>query len=202
MKRSRDPLILSPHWHVDCRIEAELPEDNIVGTRFLINFVFCAIAIAAMIFAGWLGYVNMSLRRQVSDWEKRISEKRNEVAEINRMQRDYAVEASKIEQAYSLIRPQLYVSAFIAQIGRTRPEQMAIDIIEWNDAGIVIRGSVAEKSERASQLLSSYVQLLRRDQKIAPLFKDIVITGMDRGQGTAGDTLRFEIMFRPKNAKT
>lgn len=199
MKRSRDPLILSPQWHVDCRIEAELPEDNIVGTRFLINFVFCAIAIAAVVFAGWLGYINLSLRRQVGDWEKRIREKSNEVAEINRIQRDYAVEASKIEQAYSLIRPQLYVSAFIAEIGRTRPDQMVIDLIEWNDAGIVMRGSIAEKSVRASQILGGYVQALRRDQQIAPIFRDIKATDV---KPDANDTLRFELTLLLKNAKT
>src|SRR6185503_5481345 len=110
MKRSRDPLVLSPHWHVDCRLEAELPEDNIVGTRFLINFVFCAVAVVALVFAGWLGYRNLSLRLQISDWEKRISDNKAEVAEINRMQREYAVEAAKIDQAYKLVRPQLYLS--------------------------------------------------------------------------------------------
>jgi hypothetical protein len=197
MKRSRDPLILSPHWHVDCRIEAELPEDNIVGTRFLINFVFCAVALAALIFAGWLGYVNLSVRRQIGDWEKRIRDNREAVAEINRMQREYAVESAKIDQAYSLVRPQLYVSDFISEIGRTRPDQMAIDVIEWNDAGILVRGSLVEKSERATQVLGGYVQHLRRDKKMAPLFRDIVLTDVNRG--SSGDTLRFEIAFRLKN---
>ena len=65
MKRSRDPLALSPHWHVDCRIEAELPEDNIVGTRFLINMVFTVLALAAVLFTGWLGYKNLGLRYQI-----------------------------------------------------------------------------------------------------------------------------------------
>jgi hypothetical protein len=199
MKRSRDPLTLSPQWHVDCRIEAELPEDNIVGTRFLINFVFSAVALAALIFAGWLGYVNLSWRRQISDWEKRIRDNREEVAEINRMQREYAVESAKIDQAYALIRPQLYISEFVSQIGRIRPDQMVMDVIEWNDAGIVIRGSLVERSsERATQLIGGYVQLLRRDQKIAPLFRDIQLPDVVRG--ATGDSWRFEIAFRLKNA--
>ena len=28
--QSRDPLVLSPHWHVDCRLPAELPDDRVV----------------------------------------------------------------------------------------------------------------------------------------------------------------------------
>ena len=42
MSRSKDPLALRPHWHVDYRIEAELPDDTVIGTRFLINLGFPA----------------------------------------------------------------------------------------------------------------------------------------------------------------
>jgi hypothetical protein len=200
MKRGSEPIVLSPHWHVDCRIEAELPEDTIVGTRFLINVVFTALALTAFLYTGWLGYVNLNLRRQIRDWELRINENRAEVRDIQRMQQEYATEAAKIDQAYTLVRPQLFVSDFFADIGRTRPEQMAIDSIEWNDTGIVIRGSLAEKSERATRLLGGYVELLRRDAKIAPQFREIGLTDVDRG--TTGETLRFEIVFRLKKAGT
>ena len=201
MKRSRDPLTLSPHWHVDCRVEAELPEDNIVGTRFLINVVFTAVALVMVLYTGWLGYVNLNLRRQIRDWENRINDNRAEVGDIKRMQRDYAMEAAKIDQAYTLIRPQLNVSGLFANIARTRPEQVVIDIIEWNDSGVVLRGSLAEKnSERATRLVGAFVEQLRRETKIAEIFRDIGLTDMDRGSG--GDTLRFEIALRLKNPKT
>ncbi len=193
-------MILSPHWHVDCRIESELPEDNVVGTRFLINVVFTAFAAGALLFTGWLGYLNLSLRHQIRDWEQRIVENRAEMLDIQRMQRDYAVEGGKIDQAYTLVRTQLYVSGFLNHIGRTRPEQMVIDIIEWNESGVIVRGSVREKSERATRLLGGYVEQLRRDDKVAPLFRDIGLTDVDRG--STGETLRFEIVFRLKSTKT
>ena len=193
-------MILSPHWHVDCRIEAELPEDNVVGTRFLINVVFTAFAAGALLFTGWLGYLNLSLRHQIRDWEQRIVENRAEMLDIQRMQRDYAVEGGKIDQAYTLVRTQLYVSGFLNHIGRTRPEQMVIDIIEWNESGVIVRGSVREKSERATRLLGGYVEQLRRDDKVAPLFRDIGLTDVDRG--STGETLHFEIVVRLKSTKT
>lgn len=199
MKRSRDPLILSPHWHVDCRIEAELPEDTIVGTRFLVNTVFTALALGAFLFTGWLGYKNLSLRYQIRDWEQRISDNRAAVGEIQQLAREYAVEAAKIDQAYKLARPQLFVSGFIANVGRTRPEQVVIDIIEWNDTGLVVRGSLQERSERATRILGGYVDQLRRDRAIMPNFREISLTDLDRG--TTGETIKFEIVFRLKPLK-
>ena len=199
MKRSRDPLNLSPHWHVDCRLEAELPEDNIIGTRFLVNMAFTVLAIGALGFTGWLGFHNFSLRYEINDWEQLINENRAAMGEIQQMGQDYALEADKIDQAYTLIRPQLFVSGFISNLGRTRPEQVVIDIIEWNDAGIVVRGSLQEQSERATKILGLYVESLRRDRSIMPNFREISLTDLDRG--SSGDTIKFEIVFRLKPFK-
>ncbi len=200
MKPSRDPLALSPHWHVDLRLESELPEDTVIGTRFLVHSAFAAVALTALVFAGYQGAVAFSLSHQIQDWEKRISDNRAEVADITRMQREYSVEAVKIDQAFALVRPQLLVSHFIENIGRTRPERIVIDLIDWNDAGIVLRGSLRERSDRATAMLGNYVEELQRDPKIGPLFQKIALTDLDRG--AAGDTLRFEIRFVLKGSST
>jgi hypothetical protein len=198
MKRNRDPLGLSPHWHIDCRLEAELPEDTIIGRRFLVHVGFVAVALGALLFTGYQSYVMFSLRHQIRDWEQRISDNRAEVRDIQRMQKDYAAEALKIDQAHALVRPQFYVSGLVASLGRTRPERMAIDIIEWNDAGVILRGNLRERSDRATEMLGGYVEQLRRDKQIGPLFREIVLTDLDRG--SSGEMLRFEIRLALKPA--
>lgn len=200
MKRNHDPLVRSRHWHVDCRIVADLPEDTIVGTRFLINTVFTTVALAALLYTGSLGYDHFSLRDKIRALDQRMKDNQAQVGEIKDIQQEYVREAGSIEQAYALVRPRLYVSGFINSIGRTRPPQMAIDVIEWNEAGIVIRGNLQEKSERASLLLGEYVKELLHDEQIGPLFRDIHLTNVDRG--TTGETLKFEIFFTLKPAKS
>jgi hypothetical protein len=199
MSRERDPLGLSPHWHVDVRIVAELPEDNVVGRRFLVSVIFSAATLAVALYAGWLGYLNFSLRHQIRDWEQRIVDNRAEVADIKHMQREYAVESAKIDQAYALVRPTLFVSGFIADLGRTRPEQVVIDTVDWSEGGVIVRGNVRENSQRATLLLGNYAKQLTKDEKIGPLFREIVLTNLDRG-GT-GDILNFELTFRLKPLK-
>lgn len=198
MARKPERPARPPQWHLDLRIEAELPDDNIVGRRFLIHAAATAATVGIALFTGWLAYATFSLRHQVRDWEQRIHDNQAEVREIQRLQREYAVEAGKIDQAHSLVRPQFFVSELVSSIGRTRPDLVAIDIIEWNELGVIVRGSVKDKSEPASRLVASYVEVLRADAKIAPLFREIVLTDLDRG--TAGETLRFEIVFRLKGS--
>jgi hypothetical protein len=202
MSRERDPLGLTEHWHVDLRIESELPEDNVVGTRFLINVVFAAVALGALLFTGWIGYLNWSLRHQIGDWEKRIGDNRAEVADIKYMQKEYAVESAKIDQAFTLVKPQLYVTGFVAELGRTRPEQIVLDTIDWTEAGIIVRGNVRENSQRAALLLGNYTKQLKNEEKIGPLFREIALTSLDRGGAAAGgELLNFELTFRLKGAK-
>jgi len=202
MSRERDPIGLSPHWHVDVRLVAELPEDNVVGTRFLINAVFSAVALGMLLYAGWRFSLNSSLRAEIRDWEQRIVDNRAEVADIKHMQREYAIEAAKIDQAYALVKPSLFVSGFVADLGRTRPEQVVIDMIEWTDAGVLVRGSVRDNSQRATLLLRNYEKQLKADPKIGPLFREIALTNIDRGSGiNVGEAFNFEMTFRLKNSK-
>jgi hypothetical protein len=200
MSREREPIGLSPHWHVDVRVVADLPEDNVVGTRFLINAVFSALALGVLLYAGWLGYLNSVLRHQIRDWEQRLLDNRAEFRDIQHMQREYALESAKIDQAFALVAPTIFVSGFLADLGRTRPEQIAIETIEWSEAGILVRGQVRENSQRATQLLSNYTKQLGKDEKIGPLFREIAQTSVDRGNN-AGELLNFELIFRFKTAK-
>ena len=138
-------------------------------------------ALGALLFAGWLGYLSLSLNYQIRDWEQRLKDNRAEVLDIERMRREYSAESAKIDQAHALIRSQFYVSGLISDLGRTRPDVVAIDLIEWNDAGIVLRGSLRENSERATAIIGDYVKALIRDDKIGPLFQEIRLADLDRG---------------------
>ena len=199
MSKNPDITGSAAPWHIDCRIVSELPEDTIVGRRFLTNALSGTLAFAALLFTGWRYYIDVSISSQTRDWEQRINENRAEVRDIQLMQREYAVEAAKVDEAYKLIKPQFFVSGFIASVGRLRPAQLVIDAIEWTEVTVIMRGSVHEKSERASLTLGNYVKTLAKDETLSPLFREIRLTGFDRGG--SDDVINFEIAFYLKVAK-
>lgn len=195
MTRSRDPLVLSPHWHVDCRLETELPEDNVVGTRFLINALFGSVAFALVLFAGWLAYMNLNLRYQIHDWDQRIADSRTEVREVQRMQRELLIESKKVDHAYALMKSPLYFSGFIADLGRTLPPQMNIDSIETTETAVVVRGNIRESFEAAGSLFSSYLKQLPSQPEIGPYFEKVTSSDFKR---TTDNRIVFEITFLRK----
>ena len=201
MSRNNDPLALRPHWHIDYRLEAELPEDTIIGTRFLINLAFTVPVLIALFVAGWFGLEWWDLHGKIGEAERFIRSNGFDADKFDVLWMDYSEDAARIDQAHSLVKPQLIVSEFIATIGRTRArhEQMFIDLIEWNEGGVVVRGGVREKSEPATRTLGDYVGELRNDDKIKPHFQMVQLTDVNRGSD--GDTLRFEIKLTLKVLK-
>jgi hypothetical protein len=196
MSAANDQLNLSPHWHVDCRIVQELPEDRVIGTRFLINATIGAVTLAVLMGTVWLCYVNYTTRETIRDWDQRLADRQAEIKEIESLQSAFSREATRIDEAHALLHSPLVLSHFIQQLGRTRPDLMVVDLIERAGNTIIVRGNFRESSERASRLLSSYVQQLRDDPQIGPPFQDIILTSVERLSET--DMLRFEITFRFK----
>ena len=62
MSKSRDPLALTPHWHVDCALEAELPDDRVVSSRFLVNLPFGAVTLILIVVFSLRLSTDLSLR--------------------------------------------------------------------------------------------------------------------------------------------
>lgn len=195
MSKNRDPLALSPNWHVDCSLVDELPDDRVVSSRFLFNLPFGAVTLAVFVFFGLKLSTDLSLRFEIANSTRRIAESRLEVANIKQMQRDYTVVAAKIELAHSLVKSRLFIYHFTTQLGRTRPESMVINSIESTEYSIVVRGTLGESSERATLLIGQYVDQLTKDPAIGPRFRKdgINVTSFDRNRAT--DQQNFEITF-------
>lgn len=196
MSRRRDPLRLNPHWHVDYRLEADLPEDSVVGAHFFTHVAFGAFTLAVALLSCWLAYRITNLRGQVGEWDRRIAESLLEVKEVQSMQREYVAEASKIDQAYAAIRGPVYFSGFLTRLAETLPAQVTVDMIDWTEAGIIIRGVIRESKQRAPILLGNYVRTLSKDEKVGSNFVSIKITGMAPSKNT-DEIHGFELTFQP-----
>jgi hypothetical protein len=196
MSSDSDQLDLDPHWHVDCRIVADLPEDSVIGMRFLINAAVGAVTLTLALGTFWLFYSNLALRESIGDWEKRLADRQAEISEIETLQLAFNREVVAVDTAYDLVHNQLDVTQYLQQLGRTRPDIMVIDLIERTGREVTLRGSLRESSERASRVLTGYVQRLRDDPAVGPRFHEIVLTTLERLDES--DTIRFVITFRLK----
>jgi hypothetical protein len=183
-------------WRIDCRISAALPSGDLIRRRFITNAVAGTVAAACLIFTLWQFYNSGLLSSEIAYWKQQMSE--NDRA-YKALQADTAKLDGlvvRLDAAYDLVRSPYTVSTLILDLGRTRLEHMSLQRIDGFREGVVLRGTLREPSSRAAQTLRGYVDSLRRDPKLGPLFATVTLVSMERND--AGDQITFEIACKLK----
>jgi hypothetical protein len=185
-------------WHIDCRLSAQLPNNKLVRRRFLTTAIAAALAASTVTLTCWLLYVSHSQSSDAAFWTQRIAASQKFYNDLNLTTRTLATQTARLDHAYELMGAPYQVSDLILNLGRTRPANMRIDTIEANETGVTMRGGLREPSEQASRSLRRYVDELRRDPAIGPIFASVALTSLQREDES--DSLAFEISFKLKKA--
>lgn len=188
----------APHqgpWRVDYRLSAGLPSNDLVRRRFIVNIVAVSVASIALLATAWQFYASRELSTQIEYWETLNKENRKPVAEVQKLSVTLSAKSERINYAFELMQQPYTVSDFILSLGRTHPPSIRIDGIASSKNGVVLHGSLKQNSEEAARTTKRYVEDLRRDPAIGPLFSSIALSQFGREGIT--DVHLFEITFRP-----
>ena len=194
----REDAVYQGPWHIDCRLSAQLPNNKLVRRRFIATAVAAGLAGSALTIASWLLYVSNARANDALFWTQRIGESQPVYNTLTKTSHTLAARAAKLDSAYELMAAPYRVSDLILNLGRTRPTNTRIDTIEANETGVTMRGGLHEPSEQGSLSLRHYVDELRRDPAIGPLFASVALTSLQRED--EADSLAFEITFKLKKA--
>jgi len=197
-RRPREDAPYQGPWHLDCRLSSQLPNSNLIRRRFLTNVITTTLVASALVATFWQLYVSHSLSNDTAFWAQRVADNQQKVDALNQTTRALASLSVRLDAAYELMGAPYTVSDFILNLGRSRPANLRIDSIESNENGIALRGGLREPSEQASRSLRRYVEELRRDPAIGPLFASIALISLQREENL--DAHAFEIAFKWKVA--
>jgi len=192
---SKQSHYLKP-WHFDCRLPKELPDDTPVRGRFVANAIAGSFAAIALTYVGWTYYSQQTLATDTADWNQRIAASALETERLRKVTSDALDGAVRINQAHALVHSPFVVSDFIAEVGRTRPESIRLEMVEQVGGSVYLRGMLRETSQRGSVLLGRYVEELRANPRLAPIFTSIVLTSLERND--VSQNINFEITLKLK----
>jgi len=183
-------------WHVDCRLSAQLPSDDLIRGRFVVNLIAAVVALGVLTLTGWQIYVSGALRSEIGYWQEQIAGHRRQFAELNLATRKLEQKVARLDEAYKLMNEPYRVSDFIINVGRTRLPRMSIVSVNGFAGGVVLRGNLHEPSGTAAQTLRRYVADLRKDPAIGPLFATIALVSLERAE--TNEVITFEIACKLK----
>lgn len=181
-------------WHVDCRLHEESDERRLAGRRLLTGAVAAALATFVVAVTSWQLYATDSLRTDTRYWEQQMTDNRRLFDELTAANAALKSQSRVLDRAYELMGAPYQLSDFLLNLGRTIPARMRVDRIETNDTRVAISGALLEPAEEASGTLGRYMDELRRNPAIGPLFASITITSLQRK--TNSEAVIFEITLR------
>jgi hypothetical protein len=185
-------------WHIDCRMSAQLPSGDLIRRQFLSNVIAASLAACTVILMFWQMYVSGSLRNEITYWQEQVASHQRQFAELTAITKQLDVQVARLDAAYQLMGAPYTLSDLLLNLGRTRHPKMSIESINGFAGGVVLRGTMNEPSDVAAQTLRHYLEDLRKDPAIGPLFATIALTSFDRGEGN--DTMKFEVACKLKGA--
>jgi hypothetical protein len=203
-KKSDAQPVAAPLWHANFRDFERLPDTKVVRTTFFINTAAIALAIGMLLWVGYREYSGYNLKEQIADATRQIEGNRKQNAEALKLSAAFAEEEKKLAEAVAFMKVPIRPIEFINLIGDTLPKNISIDYADMriNDpknSVFQIRGRVAGSPDQASGITSSYVDILRADERLGDVFDPIVLNRLDRD--SSGDFMLFEITLTVKPEK-
>lgn len=184
-------------WRVDCRISAALPSGDLIRRRFIGNAIAATLAAACLLVTLWQLYTGGVLSTEIAYWRQQMAENDRAYKALAADTAKLDKQAARLDAAYDLVRTPYTTSELLLELGRTRLERMSLERVDGFREGLVLRGVLREPSTRATQTLRTYVDSLRNDPKLGPLFVTVALVSMERNE--TGDQISFEIACRLKS---
>jgi hypothetical protein len=183
-------------WHVNFKQSTEQPETALVGRGFLTSAIAGALLLLVAAVTVWQLYVTRSLRSDTLYWETRMAENRQLFDELTTASTQLKSQSGVMQNAFDLMNAPFAHTDFMLNLGRTLPARMRVDRVESNDVLVTLYGVLFEPAEEASDTLGHYLEQLRRNRAIGPLFSSIAIKSLHRRTGS--DDVAFVITLRLK----
>lgn len=201
-KKSDAQPVAAPLWHTNFRNFDRLPDTKVVRTTFFINTAAIAVTIGLMLLLGYREYSIHNINEQVAETSAQIEANRKQNTEALKLSQTFLDEQKKLTDAAAFMSVPMGPLEFIDLIGQTLPKNISIDyadgrITDTKTPFFQIRGRVAGSPDQASGITSSYVDMLRADQRLSKALDPITLNRLDR-DGAGGMVFEITLTIKKK----
>ena len=183
-------------WHYDCRLSAQLPSNDLIRRRFVIDTIAVTLAAAMFMFTFWQLYLSRSLSAESDYWTQWMADNRRQNEELKLSTRKLKAATERLDYAYSLMAPPYSLAELVMTLGRFRPATMQISSVDSLQSGLVLHGSLRETSENARVTLNRFREELLKDSIFSGIFASVSLTSFTRQD--AAEAFDFELTFKLK----
>lgn len=185
-------------WHPNFRNPEQLPDTKTVRTKFFVNVLMIAVALALLLSSALREFKIHSLKTQLADVEAQISVSTKPSEAAVATYKLFQAEEKIFNEAHSLVKDPFRFSDFIIRLGGVMPPGVKIRRVDYKGlgGGVVVAASVKGLDAKASDDVSDFVQIVQKDTALSRDFPVVTLTGLARS--VADGAMSFELLFAPK----
>jgi hypothetical protein len=192
---------VAPAWHPNFRNFERLPDTKTVRTSFFINAGAGFVTLGLAIWTGYGEYQLHSLRRETAEQLARIEQEKPESDKAVSLYAKFQAEEKKLRELEQFTQGgvgggSLGFSRLLLRLGERLPPKVALNSVEGNMGGVILRGTVGGSLVEAAEGVDAYRNLLQEDPEIAPRFNTILVNNQSPDNATG--RLAFEIVLKFK----
>jgi hypothetical protein len=191
----------TPSWHPDFRDRDSLPDTKVVRTAFFINGIAVVIALSLLINFGLNELEIRSLSSEVGKWSQQIKRDQSMSNQAVAKFRKFQAEEKKLKEVADYIASRPSLANLITNIGRTLPENLAIDSFDLRANTLTLRATVRGAPDMASGYASNYVNVLREAPEFTDLFEKVSLTNLNRVADTGRLAIEVVVVISDPNKK-
>jgi len=162
-------------WHPNFRNYQTLPDIKVVRTAFFVNGAAILLALSLLLYFGYKEWTLRALRSQIAEAELRIGRDKPGSEQAVALFKKFQSEEAKIKEVDAFLKSKPSVSELILHLGRTLPENIALDSVTLAETGLVLRLSV-RGGDAGPGYANAYLEQLKTDTKLAERFEAAEMT--------------------------
>lgn len=159
------PLV--PSWHPNFRNVEKLPDIKVVRTAFFVNFAAIVLLIVALGYLGFDEWRTRGLKTQRDQWDAQIARDKRVSDQAVALYRKFQAEEAKITEVDAFVQSKPTISTIVMRLAETLPEDVALDTLDFREAGLTMRLSIRGAPDVASGRATQYLDKLRADKQLA-----------------------------------
>lgn len=199
----------APPWHPDFRDAAALPDVKVVRTSFFVNAFAILVLVCAVLLVASHEIKQRSLRAEILETEKRLSENRSHHEQVLRMQREFDKNARLLSEVSQYAEESLDFSGFLVALGTSMPRDMMLSTVRYLDSNergpaavrqIQLAGAIQGTPDSAASIVTEYVKVFETDPVFAPNVEHAVPTSLVPAPETDLMGFGIQITLKKKDA--
>jgi len=187
---------VTPAWHPNFRDYQKLPDVKVVRTAFFVNGGAGFLALGLAVYVATQELHLRALDTQIAEEQAKIDRAKKGSGQAVAAFKKFQAEEAVALEVDAFVKSRPAVSPVVRRLGETLPPDIAIDALDFQADGVVLRLAVRGDAVAASGRATAYLEQLKADKELAQFSEFIFAQAPERNPVSGRISVQFRLRYQ------